>query len=460
MIISAVVGTSSDSGRIQVSGTNNDTGQDTIVNFDTTNDAISVVATNVSNFVHGTDTAMGTATGGVDNGTQGSFTTSTGLVNSSHEATLTIGTGDIALTFAGSTPTETQFESRLQYNLTGTSVADTITTGALNDVIRGGAGNDVMNGGAGSDTFVWTLGDQGTTATVNHAYNFSSVTAANNVANAFEFEVGSGNGGNFNNLNTLNPSSNANYVSGSSNEASDSNYSALVTDDTTYWTPPTPGNNNYQAMWFQFNVTENENSITQIAIDVQAGRPDSAVSTDLLDLGIWNDSINDWELLQTQTYASGTVGNFTLNLTSNLGNYVDSSGHLTLVLFNEDQSTSAGDGQINADHVAITISAPGTSATTVDTINGFTTGAGGDVLNLDALLPASVTGATVLSTLDDYIQFQKSGSDTIVHVDHDGGTTFAPTNDILLTGVDLTSNNTLTTQQILQNLLNAGNLVV
>ena len=50
---------------------------------------------------------------------------------------------------------------------------DTINGGAGNDIIfgqegndtiTGGAGNDVMSGGTGANTFVWLLGDQGTTA--------------------------------------------------------------------------------------------------------------------------------------------------------------------------------------------------------------------------------------------------------------------------------------------------------
>src|SRR5262249_54376966 len=155
MIVNAVVGSSSDSGRVTVAGNSNDTGQDTITGFDLTNDTLRIVATNVSNFVHGTDTAIGTA-GGVNDGTQGSFTTLTGLVTLSHEATLTIGTGDVAVTFASPTGTfnEANFEARLQYDLTGTSGADTLTGGALNDILNGGAGVDTLNGGGGNRTRV------------------------------------------------------------------------------------------------------------------------------------------------------------------------------------------------------------------------------------------------------------------------------------------------------------------
>ena len=79
IVINAVVGTSSDSGRVTIGGNANDTGQDTLTNFDLTNDTLRIVGTNVTSFVHGTDTGIGTA-GAVDNGTQGSFTALTGLV--------------------------------------------------------------------------------------------------------------------------------------------------------------------------------------------------------------------------------------------------------------------------------------------------------------------------------------------------------------------------------------------
>ncbi len=151
IIVNAVVGTSSDSIRVAPAGDANDTGQDTITGFDLSNDTLRVVATSVSSFVHGTSTAIGTA-GANNTGLVTSFTTSTGLVDLNNDGDFA-DAGDIAVTF--STPsvtlTETNFEARLQYNLTGTGGADTITTGDLDDTIAGGAGIDVLNGGAGDD---------------------------------------------------------------------------------------------------------------------------------------------------------------------------------------------------------------------------------------------------------------------------------------------------------------------
>ncbi|SCK05276.1 DUF5801 repeats-in-toxin domain-containing protein, partial [Vogesella sp. LIG4] len=48
--------------------------------------------------------------------------------------------------------------------LNGGAGNDVLSGGDGNDTLTGGPGNDLMSGGFGSDTFVWHLGDQGTTA--------------------------------------------------------------------------------------------------------------------------------------------------------------------------------------------------------------------------------------------------------------------------------------------------------
>ena len=160
--VGSVVGTSSDSARVAVTGNNNDTGQDTITGFDISTDTIIVTSTGVVTYVHGTDNVMGTATGDVNDGTVGSFTTGTLVLNlDKTAAVLGADAGDIALTFASvtnagvavSAPTAAQLGARLQYNLTGTAAANTITGGALADTITGGAGIDSLTGGAGADVF-------------------------------------------------------------------------------------------------------------------------------------------------------------------------------------------------------------------------------------------------------------------------------------------------------------------
>ena len=75
IIENAVVGSSSNSARFHNFGNGDDVGQDTIIHFDMTNDTLRIVATNVSNFTHGTDTTTG-APGSSDSGNAASFTES------------------------------------------------------------------------------------------------------------------------------------------------------------------------------------------------------------------------------------------------------------------------------------------------------------------------------------------------------------------------------------------------
>ena len=127
-VVNAVVGTSSDS---------SDSAKDTISGFSFSEDTVNVVATGVSSFTHATNTSANTTSGQINLNNDGDYTDA----------------GDIVINF-GTTVNETNFESRLRYNLTGTSGNDTLTGGGLNDTLAGGAGSDSMAGGAGSDVFV------------------------------------------------------------------------------------------------------------------------------------------------------------------------------------------------------------------------------------------------------------------------------------------------------------------
>jgi T1SS-143 domain-containing protein len=159
-VFNAVAGTSTDSGR--VNNGNSDTGQDTIVGFSATDDTIKIVATNVSSFVHETNTDVNPS----------GFSSATAVVD--------LGSGDggdVVITFSGGTPSDSNFEARLQYDLTGTASGDTLTGGALddvlngggggdalsggggNDILLGGTGSDTLRGGSGADTFKWQSGD-------------------------------------------------------------------------------------------------------------------------------------------------------------------------------------------------------------------------------------------------------------------------------------------------------------
>ena len=97
-------------------------------------------------------------------------------------------------------------------------------------------------------------------------------------------------------------------------------------------------------------------------------------------------------------------------------------------------------------------------APAIDTIADFTLGVGGDILDLSDMLQGED-----LASLDGYLNFSYDGAsgDTTISIDIDGSSgSFESAQEIVLAGLDLTVNGTLNDQQILDNLLNNGNLIV
>jgi len=142
-------------------GLGDDTGADSLAGFDTAVDTLVIVATGVTNFVHGTNTNFGTATAATATGALAEFSNSTFLIDFAGDAVITNAV-DMAINVSGqaaagvaatSANQEAALEARIQYNLTGTAAANTITGGALADTITGGAGIDALTGGAGADVF-------------------------------------------------------------------------------------------------------------------------------------------------------------------------------------------------------------------------------------------------------------------------------------------------------------------
>jgi hypothetical protein len=189
--ITAVMGTSADTERVAQVGDDNDTGKDTIIAPKYGTDTILITSTAQTAFSHGTDTAIGTATGDVNDGTVGSFLTNVGLVNLNDANAALTDAGDLAINFTAASSatadqlTEARFEAMLQYNLTGPAQADAYVLGGLNDTIVGGGGNDTVTAGAGNDTI--TLDTNGNDV---HNVVFGASGAANGFDTITGFEAG------------------------------------------------------------------------------------------------------------------------------------------------------------------------------------------------------------------------------------------------------------------------------
>jgi Ca2+-binding RTX toxin-like protein len=133
--------TTGDGADVINSGGGNDTlnsagGNDTL-NAGTGSDSVNGGAGNdsITLGLEGTDTVNG-----------GTETDTLTVVGGATAVTMTSGT---TITTTGATINYSNIEN---FNITGSSVADTITTGANNDTIAGGSGNDTLNAGLGSDS--------------------------------------------------------------------------------------------------------------------------------------------------------------------------------------------------------------------------------------------------------------------------------------------------------------------
>jgi VCBS repeat-containing protein len=183
------------------------------------------------------------------------------------------------------------------------------------------------------------------------------------------------------------------------------------------------------------------------------------------------------DLTYQLTDGSGDSDTGTIQLTLGGGDAViGTSGNDTLVGTSFDDILSGGAGNdvltggAGDDVFKWSLADAGTAGTpAVDTITDFGTG-GVDALDLRDLLP---NGLTTPTTLDNYLHFEVTGGNTIVHVSTSGG--FADNNSvgvgspvislatetqqIVLTGVDLSAGGLSTDQQIIQNLISNQKLI-
>lgn len=96
-----------------------------------------------------------------------------------------------------------------------------------------------------------------------------------------------------------------------------------------------------------------------------------------------------------------------------------------------------------------------TGETGSDVIRDFTQGERGDVLHLADILQDEHVNADALGS---YLSFAFDGQNTRLIIDVDGSGPGTSTQTVILEGVDLTANNTLTSAMIITNLLADGNL--
>jgi len=200
-------------------------------------------------------------------------------------------------------------------------------------------------------------------------------------------------------------------------------------------------------------------------VDLNDGTNNKATGSDIF---IGTDANNTLTGNSNANTISGLAGNDTLSggggndiLAGGTGNdtLTGGAGSDTFIWAISDRGTTAAAGGTPA-------------ADTIIDFNSASASGGGDILDLrDLLLGENAVGAGGSSSnLTDYLHFEVSGSNTIIHVSSTGAfgsdTGFSPTKDdqtITLTGVNLPTalglGGAATDTQIIQTLLNNGKLI-
>ena len=315
-----------------------------------------------------------------------------------------------------------------------------------------------MTGGDGSDRFVYLTGDQGENLETR-IYNFVGKNDGLVDHEAFEFIVDPASDAE--GLNSFAGADGSGTLGFASNaEALAADYTAIAAADGSRWATVDPPSNAGQHSNFlaRFKVDEDPADVREINVRIDAVQPniDNADPGDVGDeawMGIYNHATGEWETLEATLIDPASAGHsYRGTVSGNAEDYIGADGFVSVVLYNED----AGD-PLEIDYAEISVTYVNGDPT-VDTITDFEQGAGGDVLEVGDLLPDGIS--TDAADLTEYLRFDSDGSDTVVHIDHDGGAVFQATQDIVLEGVDLTQGGSLNNQQIIQSLMDQGNLDV
>jgi Ca2+-binding RTX toxin-like protein len=333
---------------------------------------------------------------------------------------------------------------------TGNGGANSITGGAGNDTLDGGVGNDTLTGGLGDDIYliegsaesVVEAAGAGTDEirTSQTTYNISTLTNIENLTYTGTLAfTGTGNAG----ANVITGGSgNDTIIAGDGNDTIDG---GTGTDSMTGGL----GND-----VFFVNVA------TDVVVEAAGGGTDeirtSVATSTIASLA------NVENLTYTGTLAFTGTGNTGANaITGGTGNDTLSGGDGADTLTGGNGADSLSGGNQNDSIVGgagldtllggqgADILTGGANADTFrwlagdttggpDSITDFTAGAGGDVLDLDALLGSYVYNA---GTISQYVNLQEVGGNTNVRIDAAGTSTFTTTVVTLqgVTGLDLAS---------------------
>jgi len=169
-----------------------DVGEDTITGFDVAVDVLKITGTDVTDYNHTTDLAVGTGTssaagtaGAADAYTKGNLlidSNGDGDYGDAYDTVIkfnTVYNAGVAITSSTDALTVADVNGRIVYNVTAKAAGSTIVTGSLADTITGGAGVDTITSGEGADRIDGKAGNDVITLTETTAVADTLIRAGN-----------------------------------------------------------------------------------------------------------------------------------------------------------------------------------------------------------------------------------------------------------------------------------------
>src|SRR5690606_24164339 len=124
-------------------------------------------------------------------------------------------------------------------------------------------------------------------------------------------------------------------------EATQLQYDAIEALAGNVWETSDPGNDQQgdnAVFWAQFYVAENPADIVELQVNLWGAQDDN---TDKAWLGIWNVAEGEWTFLSAfQQEDTDGVDLYTGTITVDPDEYLDGSGNVTVIFFNEDVGES------------------------------------------------------------------------------------------------------------------------